>query len=220
MKRLFLILSLSGCLLTSQAQEGSILHEGNFKTRKIGMSSNPYKPADWEKRYYDSAVKTVFPSDLNRSPEKYKARLIHLIGIVDSVYLDSFTINIVLENKYWDYIEDYSIQDEVMFVSPKGDGKFMVTLPKTTADEVEVVNRFRAEKKLLLVYGNFIHTLGGIPALDAVQIKYIDYKWYSTNIFSYEVKRNKNGEVEVNKKGKLTMDNFSFIKVAHAGQNK
>jgi hypothetical protein len=186
------------------------------------MSSNSYKPDDWEKPFYEAALKTAFPSDLIKAPGKYQDQLIHLVGIVDSVYIDSSTqqVNILLENHYWDYIEDYSIQDEVMFVSPKGDGKFIVTLDSSYRSGIERLKKFSAERKLFLVYGNFKEIKNGLPLINAVQLKYIDYEQYSTAIFTYEIKRNEKGEVETDKKGRLQTANFKFLKVAGAGQNK
>ena len=68
------------------------------------MSSRLYKPDVWEKSFFDSAVKTAFPSALARYPEKYKNKLIHLIGIVDSVYTDtldgSSLVKVLLDNRY------------------------------------------------------------------------------------------------------------------------
>ena len=188
------------------------------------MSSRSYKPDDWEKPYFDSSIKTAFPSDLIKFPEKYKDKLIHLIGITDSVYDDtlgtSLIVHVLLDNKYWDYTEDYSIQDEVMFVSEKGDGKFLVTLTGITPEQFELLKRFPEEKKLLLVYGNFKETVDNYPVIAAQQIKFIDYEWYSEKIFSYEVKRDEDGNVETDKKGKVQTTNFHFFKIAGRGQNK
>lgn len=222
MKRIFLLLLFTTFFLQPKAQDESILHKGSFKKGKLFMSSKPYKPDDWEKSYFESAIRAAFPSDLNRSPEKYQGKLIHLLGIADSVYRDSSAtkVNILLTNKYWDYIEDYSIQDEVMFVSPKGDGKFLVTINSAYQPAYELLTTFPRQKKLILVYGNFIEAKNSLPVIEALQLKYIDYEQYTTAVFSYEIKRNKNGEVEVDKKGKPQLTNFNFVKVAKAGQNK
>jgi len=224
MKRLLIIIFILGNFLKSDAQTSSTLHRGTFKKGKILMSSNSYKPDVWEKPYFDSSVKTAFPSDLLKTPEKYKNKLIHLIGIVDSVFIDSIngtnTATFLLENKYWDYTEDYSIQDEVMFVSEKGDGRFLVTLSGINSNEIETLKRFPAEKKLFLVYGDFKDIKDNYPVIFAQQIKYVDYEFYSTNIFSYEIKRDKKGNVQTDKKGKVQMTNFKFLRIAKAGQNK
>src|SRR5450432_2914212 len=168
MKKLFMVIALLANAWLSGAQTATKLHQGNFhKKGKLLMSSRPYKPDDWEQPYFDSSVKTAFPSDLVKFPQKYKDKLIHLIGVVDSVYADpldsSSAVQILLDNKYWDYTEDYSIQDEVMFISEKGDGKFVVTLTGITREQLEQLKRFPAERKLFLVYGNFKETVDNYP---------------------------------------------------------
>ncbi len=221
MKRLFIFAFLITHFFCSNAQTEAIIHQGGFKKGKIAMSSNQYKPDNWEKPYYDSSLKTAFPSDLTKHSEKYLEKLIHLIGIVDSVYIDSGKIvTFRLENKYWDYIEDYSIQDEKMFVSGKGDGKFLVTLSNISPEQFENFKRFPSENKLFLVYGIFKELANGLPVLSARQIKYIDYELYTTKIYSYEILRDKNGDVVTDKKGKVQTTNFTFFKVPKAGQIK
>jgi len=224
MKKIIIIIFLIAQFGSSYAQTSTELHHGGFKKNKMLMSSNPYKPDDWERPYYDSSIKTVFPSDLLRSHENYNDKLIHLIGIVDSVYIsntDSTAITtFLLDNKYWDYTEDYSIQDEVMFVSEKGDGKFWVTLSNIGHGLAESIRKFADEKKLLFVYGNFKDLSKGYPALAAQQIKYIDYELYTTKVLYYDVARDKKGNVAVDKKGKVQLTDFKFLKIAKAGQNK
>jgi len=221
MKRLLIAILLWVHISYADAQTGSVLHHGTFKKGKIFMSSNPYKPDDWEKPYFDSSVKTAFPSDLIKAPEKYKDKSIHLIGVVDSVVIDGNNrVAFLLDNKYWDYIEDYSIQDEVMFVSEKGDGKFWVIVPEISPEQFGEVRGFPAEKKLFLVYGMFKEVANNYPVLTAQQVKSIDYELYTTNVLYYEVMRNKSGEVATDKKGKVQMTNFKFLKIAKKGQNK
>jgi hypothetical protein len=107
-----------------------------------------------------------------------------------------------------------------MFISDKGDGKFSVTLTGLTATQLELVKSFPAEKKLLFVYGNYKETVNQAPVIDAAQIKFIDYKWYTDKIFSYEPERGKDGNVATGKNGKVRLTNFKFYKVATRGQNK
>ncbi|MDB5208653.1 MAG: hypothetical protein JWR72_3728 [Flavisolibacter sp.] len=224
MKQILFLNFLFGLSLESNCQANSILYEGKFKKTKLFASSKPYKPDDWEKSYYDSSIKIAFPSDLNRHPEKYKGRLIHLIGIVDSVYFksnnDTITTTVILENKFWDYMEDYSIQDEIMFISPRGDGKFIVTMNNLAPADTYAMKNFAAEKKLFLVYGDFKENLNDLPVINAQKIKYVDYTLYSTNIFSYKIARDKNDEPQTDKNGKPQFTDFKFLKIAKAGQNK
>lgn len=221
MKQLSTIIFLFGFFLNSYAQTESIIHHGGFKKGRVLMSSNQYKPDKWEKDFYENSIKTAFPSDLIKNPDQYSDQLIQLIGIVDSVYVDNDkNLTFILENKYWDYIEDYSIQDEKMFVSDKGDGKFMVTVSNFNPEQIAAFKKFPTEKKLFLVYGNYKELSNNIPVLTAKLIKYFDHEVYSTSIFSYEILRDKNGNVELDKKGNSRITNFKFLKVAKAGQNK
>jgi hypothetical protein len=224
MKKFFIALSLVVHLLYVAAQADSPLHHGTFKKTKIFMSSRPYKPDNWEKPYYDSAIKSAFPSALVKFPERYTGKLIHLIGIVDSITIESkdssTTVTFLLNNKYWDYIEDYSIQDEVMFVSDKGDGKFWATLTGLNAGELEAVRAMTDQHKLFLVYGYYKTLSGSYPLIAASQIKYIDYELYTTKVFSYDIQKNDRGEIELDKNGKVKTIDFKFLKIAKAGQNK
>jgi|SRR5688572_17164121 len=223
MKQLFIFLLLAGTFLSSYAQTDSIIHHGTFKKGKgkLIKSSNSYKPDSWEKQYYESSLTSVFPSDLVKHSDKYSEKLIHLIGIIDSVNIDSnMNTTIRLENKFWDYIEDYSIQDEKMFISEKGDGLFLVTIPKATPEIFYFCKKLQSEKKLFLVYGEFKGLSNKIPLLLAQQIKYVDYEFYTTKVFSYEIERDKNGEVVTDKSGRPRLANFRFLKIATAGQNK
>jgi hypothetical protein len=111
------------------------------------MRSNPYKPDDWENPL------------LHIAPSLYADSFVHWIGLVKEVMInDSLgvsAISFTLEQKYWDYIEDYSIQDEVMFVSPPGEGDFILQVPQIllTEEDKEVLKKMAEEKKLFFCYG-------------------------------------------------------------------
>ena len=221
MKKIFILILFLAYYFNIYAQVNLIVKQGTFKKSKMFMSSNTYKPDSWEKKYYDSSLKSAFPSDLIKEPNKYTNKLIHLIGIVDSVYID-FNKNVTfrLENKFWDYMEDYSIQDEKMFISEKGDGKFFVTITNVSEEQFYIYKKYPIENKLFIVYGHFSQLKDNLPILAAAQIKYIDYEFYTTKVFSYEILRDKQGDVVIDKKGKCLTTNFKFLKVAKAGQNK
>lgn len=224
--RLFLLLILTSQLTRSHAQIENYFHEGSFRKFSGLMCSNYYKPDLWEAPLFNKAIKTAFPVDLNKFPDKYKGKLIHLIGIVESVTTeqtkDSTIFTIALENRYWDYIEDYSIQDEVMFISPNGGGKFklIVIATNTNSKDIETIKKFQKEKKLFLIYAYFNEIVDGIPILILPQIKFIDYKFYTSNVFSYDIERDSQGQVVTSSSGELNITNFTLLKVPGRGQNK
>lgn len=96
----------------------------------------------------------------------------------------------------------------------------MVTVSNFNPEEIADFKKFPTEQKLFLVYGNYKELTNNIPVLTAKLIKYFDHEVYSTSIFSYEILRDKNGNVELDKKGNSRITNFKFLKVAKAGQNK
>ena len=75
MRPLLSFIFLTGHFVYSYAQTNPIVHQATFKKGKVGMSSNQYKPDNWEKSYFDSSLKTAFPSDLTNHPDKYLNKL-------------------------------------------------------------------------------------------------------------------------------------------------
>lgn len=169
-----------------------------------------------------AAAKNAFPPELIRHPALYADTLLHLLGIIDSIYLSEEPGTVVarLEHKYWDYLEDYSIQDEVMFVSPVGGGAFTIMLAELRPTLIDSISAFPAAKKLFLVYGRLKEIKNNLPVLAADHVKVIDHHFYSTNIFSYEPHRNSKGELVLGKNGAIELTNFKFLKIPGKGQNK
>jgi len=224
MKQIITSLVFIALSILVKAQYETIFHSSGFKKFKGIMQSNPYRPDKSEKPFMEASVKSIFPSDVKKDSGAYIDTPIHWIGIVkDVVIQDSNDISAVLftlEQKYWDYIEDYSVQDEVVFVSPEGEGDFrMLVQLKLTDEEREKIKKMPGDKTLLFCYGRIISD-NDLPVLKAGYIKIVDYKYYSTNIFSYKVKRDSKGQVAINKRGGTELDDFKFLRVAKPGQNK
>lgn len=227
MRNIFLLILTIGTITNAEAQFDSIFHEALFGKYNGVMHSNNYKVDDWEKSLFNNSEKAVFPIDIKGDPNAFVGKLIHWIGVVQEISIssknDSSTISILLENKYWDYIEDYSVQDEVMFISPKGGGQFSVLVKsiKLTDSEIEYLKTFANDKKLLLCYGLLTpNEESETPILTAQGLKIVDYRLYSTKIFSYDIQRDKKNKVVKNKSGRTTLTNYQRLKVASPGQNK
>ena len=199
--KMLIIIFLISAFYESKAQVEEYFYQGRFEKFNGMMRSNHYEPDMLEDSLFKIAIKTAFPSDLIKYPEKYNGKLIHLIGIVDSVSVEQtgemITFTFILENKYWDYIEDYSLQDEVMFISPKGGGQFevIVKTKNLNTKDIEYVKGFPEKKSLFIVYGVFTVINRGLPSLTTDRIKYIDYLYYTTKVFSFEIARDNAGNV-------------------------
>jgi hypothetical protein len=220
---LFSLLLISFCI-TLNAQYETVFHPSSFKKFKGLMKSNSYKADDTEKRLLEKTSNALFPSDIKKNPQAYIDIPIHWIGIVkDIIILDSnnsSTVLFTLDQKYWDYVEDYSIQDEVMFLSPEGEGEFHAVVQLTLTDEEKQKLRKMPElQTLFFCYGTIIAD-NTLPAMKATYIKTVDYKYYSTKIFSYKIKRNEEGRVVTYENGRPAIEEFKMLKVAGRGQNK
>jgi hypothetical protein len=224
MKKIFIPFFFIGFCITINAQYETVFHPSSFKKFKGLMRSNSYKADAAEKQLLGKITTALFPSDIKKNPPAYIDTPIHWIGIVkDVIILDSnnsSTVLFTLEQKYWDYIEDYSIQDEVMFLSPEGEGEFHAVVQLTLTDEEkQKLRKLPDEQTLFFCYGTIIAD-NTLPAMKATYIKTVDYKYYSTKIFSYKIKRDDEGRVVTDKVGRPQPDDLKFLKVAGRGQNK
>jgi hypothetical protein len=222
-KILFSLFFISFCI-TLNAQYETVFHPSSFKKFKGLMKSNSYKADADEKILLEKSVRSLFPSDIEKNPQAYIDTPVHWIGVVkDIIILDSnnsSTVLFTLEQKYWDYVEDYSIQDEVMFVSPEGEGEFHAVVQLTLTDEEkQKLRKMPEQQTLFFCYGTIIAD-NTLPAMKATYIKTVDYKYYSTKIFSYKIKRDDKGRVVTDNAGRPQTDDLKFLKVAGRGQNK
>jgi hypothetical protein len=191
-------------------------------------SSKPYQPEEWEKSMYQRIDRTVFPSDIKKDHKKFQGKFVHWLGIIKQVDIkkksnsDTCIINVTADQKYWDYIEDYSIQDEHIFLSPKGEGLFIYNFEfPMTADNEKNLKAEVANKSLGMFYGYvYLDSLNNnMPTLIGAGFKIYDYREYTTAIFSYDVERDNNGNV-VSLNGVPELANFQKLRVANKGQNK
>jgi hypothetical protein len=194
----------------------------------VVSNSKEYQPEEMEQSMYNRIDRTVFPSDIRNRPEKFNGKFVNWLGILKQVDIkkkansDTSIVSIKVDQKYWDYVEDYSIQDERIFLSPKGEGEFTYNFEFLMTPESE--KNLKAEvgnKSLGMFYGYaYRDTLNNnTPTLIGAFLKFFDYKEYSTAILSYDIERDKNGYV-VSENGRPVTANFQRLKVPGKGQNK
>jgi hypothetical protein len=142
--------------------------------------SRAYKPMDWEAPLLQKADRSIFPSDVKAEPDKYQCQLFHWVGVVKdfSVTVEEGTVvySILLNQKYYDYIEDYSIQTEIMFISPEGEGKFVClgVAEGISAEELQKDLSTRATRgDLGFYYGVLAEVRDELPILERVAIRFI-----------------------------------------------
>lgn len=97
--------------------------------------TNRYTPvSEWERSVYDKSSKTVFPRDVIANPQAHHQTLVAWPGVLRSAYYETrvdgqTVVNLVVEHHYFDWLEDRSVQKEIYFLSPRGEGTFKAVWP-------------------------------------------------------------------------------------------
>ena len=135
-------------------------------------------------------------------------------------FLDEGMSLITLDQKYWDYIEDFSIQTERIFLSSKGEGRFYLLFPYHNGKEFEnFIEEAAAREDLMFVYGIFDRVKKGLPLLKYTKGSFVHEKYYSTKIWEYEIARDVKGNVVPNERGLPTITHLKVLKTAGPGEN-
>ena len=189
-------------------------------------SSRRYQPLEWEEPLYASSTKAVFPSDLRKHPDNYTDEIIHWVGIIKDYELtdgEKRILELTIDQKYWDYIEDFSIQTETIFLSSAGEGLFRFVIESTSPLSYEEQEKELADmvnrEDLALVYGKLHDFDGDVPILQGLGLRTIHEMYYSTKIWYYEIERNADGSVAVDENGWPIKTNFKSLTIPKAGEN-
>jgi len=92
-------------------------------SQEIVLGSRVYQPTGGpEARVFGRAAQDVYPDDVRAEPQRYVKMLVAWPGILRSYELtkddETATIKLVLEHRYFDWIEDFSPRRERYFLSP------------------------------------------------------------------------------------------------------
>ena len=138
-----------------------------------------------EKRLFPYAKRDVFPDDVRKDPAAHRATVLLWSGIIqsaDAVPVAGGTgLRLVIEHHYWDFIEDYSIQRAIAFLSPRGEGTFEVLFAFAIPAE-----RVRPQD-MAIVYGSPIGAAGSADhvILDGAVLRTLPRDKYATDIWDY-----------------------------------
>jgi len=121
-----------------------------------------YHPfSEWEMDEMNKANLWVYPNDVRPNIVNYFDTLVAWPGLIkeDSFYRsdDQVVLELLLEHRYYDWLEDYGMQREKIFLSPRGEGLFKTTwLLKPEAADIGMFNILKkttAKGNLVIVYG-------------------------------------------------------------------
>lgn len=158
----------------------------------FGASSRLYAPStDQERQLFSSARRNIFPDDVRQDVDAHRTTLVAWTGIMKSArWLDreQSTAEFLIEHHYWDWVEDHSIQPEVAFLSPRGEGLFSCIKPFVKPSiQSEVVNPLPPPESMAVAYGypEVVHAQSEIVELRCVGISAAPAEWYGTDIWDY-----------------------------------
>lgn len=193
----------------------------------MAPGSRIYKPMNIEQTYFTQSTRCFLPNDAkNFKSEINKNKLLNWTGIIKNVktenVADSLKFTITVDHKYWDFIEDFSIQDEKIFLSEKGEGEFYFTkkYPLSYQSKLDSISNHYKINDFIICYGNLKNNFENIPELNAHFSRVIPLKFYSTNIWRYAAKKEENGKTFCNDKNSYELANFESLKIPKSGQNK
>ena len=157
-------------------------------------SSKPYAPlSPAGQEAYKTARKDIYPRQVKQNPARYGDDTIAWAGIVKDV--QSFqsdygpAIRVLIEHRYFDWIEDHGAQPETYFLSPRGEGEFMIIVkPEKQFGEQEIAQLIPAGTMAIAV--GKIHVKAAQDktrplALLTQYFQFIDRKHYRTDVFDY-----------------------------------
>jgi hypothetical protein len=119
--------------------------------------SRVYKPvSDREAGVFARATRDVYPGDVRQAPERYRKSLVAWAGILRSYEVSKenelTTLRFNIEHRYFDWIEDFGLQPERLFLSPRGEGMFRAAWSMPVEAFASVPEKVH-EGDLLIVYG-------------------------------------------------------------------
>lgn len=153
--------------------------------------SRVYRPVSaWEQQAFDHANRNIFPDDVKTSLANYQYSTIAWPGIVlENKFIDhpdAVEIQFVLEHHYYDWIEDFGMQRERIFLSPRGEGSFRTSWFIKKESNLEEMKTFSSVGNLVIVYGTPTKINDDKSIMvKCTYIRGIDKQWYRADMLDY-----------------------------------
>jgi hypothetical protein len=204
--------------------------DNNGEKTLAPMSSAHYKPINrGEDECLKKADKSILPYDVRNDFKSTENKSVIWTGIVDTVIYSKpvdtvMLVDVYLQHRYYDFIEDFSVQQEKMFVSPFGEGKYVFRKAIVGNQPFEEIKR-GLEKSifkecLIFSYGVVAFLRDSTPCLNAENIRIVFPENYATNIFSYKAQRDKNHKLVLSADGQPNLIDFQRLMVPKPGRNQ
>jgi hypothetical protein len=154
------------------------------------QGSRAYRPLPkWEKKFAEKARRDVFPKDVRQNPDKFKKTLVVWTGVITNIEFfrddSSRVVRFTAEHHYFDWIEDFGIQRERFFLSPRGEGEFAAAWRAESADDKKFVDQFAIDD-MIIAYGYPSLIRNNVVGLFPTEnLRAIKPQLYRTDIIDY-----------------------------------
>ncbi len=157
--------------------------------------SKLFEPESREgKAAYSHARKDIYPQQVRENPERYANDTVVWAGIVKNVELFQSqygpALMVRIAHHYFDWIEDHGAQPEVFFLSPRGEGDFMIILKPNRGMTQKEANESVPAGTMVVAVGKIYVKMAKnnntmpLPLVEEY-FQFIDRKWYRTDVFDY-----------------------------------
>jgi len=143
-----------------------------------------------EEEHFKKANRELYPNDVRNNLQQYQSSKIAWPGLI--VELKStqkegrLETKLLVEHHYYDWVLDYSIQWEKIFLSPRGEGPFAtVCVSRPDASASKEFQSYVAVGNLLILYGTPEKVEEGIIFVTCEYPRFITKGWFRTDIFDY-----------------------------------
>jgi hypothetical protein len=142
--------------------------------------------SDGEREHFNKSSREIFPNDVRNDLERFRATKVAWPGFITegkwAQVEEGFVTTFFIEHHFYDWILDYSIQKEKIFLSPKGEGMFATNCTSKAEQESQTAS---AVGNLIIVYGTPVGVEEGIVTLSCDYARLIKREWVRTDVFEY-----------------------------------
>lgn len=149
-----------------------------------------YKPfSSEEEKYYSKCIKTVFPSDIKKEPNAHGDDIVAWAGVIKKINTkvegEFLQLQITLEHRYYDWLEDFSVRREKILLSPRGEGVFFVNWAVPLIIKEKVLKEVTIND-LIISYGNPQEMEDGQISLSpTMYLRAISKKFWRDDVLNY-----------------------------------
>jgi hypothetical protein len=156
----------------------------------VYSQSRHYKPiSEWENQFYQIIDKNVWPNDVIENIDNYKNTLVGWVGIIEKFMTDESNIeyNIIgfyVKHHYFDWIEDFGIENKPIRLSSDGEGYFVCYYyAKKEADINELIKDIVGD--CIINYGRPSEIDDGVIILTTEYLRIIPKIYVNQNWIKY-----------------------------------